>query len=106
METYVVRQIIRGRGGEAIQYCRIFYSHEGVSLTYAELDSVTNLLADNMRAKGLKVDSAAAIFMERSAYYVMSYIAILKAGKHEDQHPWAVFFFAKKSTSPIFKKAP
>ena len=52
-----------------------------MTLTYAELDALTDLMADNLRAKGVKVDSAAAIFMERSAHYVMSYIAILKAGK-------------------------
>ena len=52
-----------------------------MTLTYAELDTITDLLADNLRAKGLKVDSAASIYMDRSANYVISYIAILKAGK-------------------------
>ena len=51
-----------------------------MTLTYAELDTITDLLADNLRAKGLKVDSAASIYMDRSANYVISYIAILKAG--------------------------
>ena len=54
-----------------------------MTLTYSELDALSDLLADNLRAKGLKVDSAVSIYMERSAYYIISQIAILKAGKYE-----------------------
>ena len=51
------------------------------SYTYTELNDVTDRLASILfHTHNVRPDSVVAIFMERSAEYVMAYIAILKAG--------------------------
>ncbi len=50
------------------------------SLTFAELDEQTDLLARELQRRGVVVDSIVSIFMESSVEYVIAYLAILKAG--------------------------
>ena len=50
-------------------------------LTFAELDKACNILADNLVLLGVGPDRPVGIYMERCVEYVISYIAILKAGK-------------------------
>lgn len=54
---------------------------DGVSsLTYRELDELSDRLAVTLQEMGAKVDSSVVIYMNKSIEYVISYIAILKAG--------------------------
>lgn len=55
-------------------------ANEGEQLTFSELDKKTDVLATCLRRKGVTVDSAVGIHMERCIEYVVAYIAILKAG--------------------------
>jgi tyrocidine synthetase-3 len=50
------------------------------TLTYRELDSLTDRLAAELQAQGACVDSCVVIYMSKSINYVVSYIAILKSG--------------------------
>lgn len=50
------------------------------SITYRELDEITDILAVNLRIRGVRPDSLIGIYMERCLEYVVAYIAILKAG--------------------------
>ncbi len=50
------------------------------SLTFAELDEQTDLLARELQRRGVVIDSIVSIFMESSVEYVIAYLAILKAG--------------------------
>jgi non-ribosomal peptide synthetase component F len=50
------------------------------SLTYRELDVLTDRLAAELQSRGACVDSSVVIYMSKSINYVVSYIAILKAG--------------------------
>ena len=51
------------------------------SLTYAELDDVTDRLSKFLRLKGVVPDSCVGIYMDKSLEYIISYVAILKAGE-------------------------
>ena len=53
---------------------------DGVSMTFKELGEATEILARWLIEKGVVKDSAVAIYMGRTVEYVISYIAILKAG--------------------------
>lgn len=55
-------------------------SGDGRSLSFSELDRLTNVLATNLRHRGVKRNSAVGIYLERSLEYPLAYIAILKAG--------------------------
>ncbi|XP_006818170.1 uncharacterized protein LOC102809176, partial [Saccoglossus kowalevskii] len=55
-------------------------SDDGSQLTFAELDSLTDCLATNLRICGVVADSIVGIYMEKGIDYTVSYIAILKAG--------------------------
>ena len=49
--------------------------------TYAEVDAMTDMLASLLfHEHGVRPDGVVGILMERSAEYVLAYIAILKAG--------------------------
>lgn len=50
------------------------------SVTYRELDYLTDCLAGYLQAHGVTLDNPVGIFMETCYEYVVSYIAILKAG--------------------------
>lgn len=50
------------------------------TLTYKELDVLTDRLATELQTRGACVDSCVVIYMSKSIDYVVSYIAILKAG--------------------------
>ena len=50
------------------------------SITYGELDNLTDRLAGYLQSHGVTLDKPVGIFMETCYEYVVSYIAILKAG--------------------------
>jgi len=49
-------------------------------MTFDELNEACNVLADNLVLQGVGPDRPVGIYMERCIEYVISYIAILKAG--------------------------
>ncbi|CAN5719376.1 hypothetical protein BH18ACT11_BH18ACT11_19230 [soil metagenome] len=51
-----------------------------ISLTYRELDSLTDRLAAYLRSKGIGPDEPVGVYMERRAEYVISCLAAMKAG--------------------------
>lgn len=55
-------------------------SDDGRSLSFSELDHLTDVLATNLRHKGVERNGAVGIFLERSLEYPLAYLAILKAG--------------------------
>ena len=55
-------------------------SGDGRSLSFSELDRLTDVLATNLRHRGVKKNSAVGLYLERSLEYPLAYIAILKAG--------------------------
>lgn len=55
-------------------------SGDGRSVSFSELDDLTNVLATNLRHRGVKRNSAVGIYLERSLEYPLAYISILKAG--------------------------
>ena len=48
------------------------------TLTYKQLDDVTDRLAAALQKRGATVDSCVVIYMSKSIDYVISYIGILK----------------------------
>lgn len=58
----------------------IAIDHDGKTFTYAELNSHANDLANLLREKGLKRQDMAAIWLERSPQFIISVLAVLKAG--------------------------
>ncbi|MGZ2891386.1 AMP-binding protein, partial [Pseudomonas aeruginosa] len=59
---------------------RLALHDETRSLTFAELDRESDMLARQLLAMGMGRDRMAAIFMATSADYVVAYLAALKAG--------------------------
>ncbi|HYE95662.1 MAG TPA: amino acid adenylation domain-containing protein, partial [Rubricoccaceae bacterium] len=55
-------------------------SFHDASLTYAQLDSRSSLLARHLRRLGVRPDTLVALCMERSARLVVSILGVLKAG--------------------------
>ena len=53
---------------------------EGRTLTFAELDQWSNLLAAALQQRGAAPDRCVAICLDKTADFVISYLAILKAG--------------------------
>ncbi|MBA2535358.1 MAG: thioester reductase domain-containing protein [Rubrobacter sp.] len=51
-----------------------------ISLTYRELDGLTDRLAAYLRSKGIGPDEPVGVYMERRAEYVISCLAAMKAG--------------------------
>jgi len=54
--------------------------HGDHSLTYAELDQLTNRLARHLRQQGIDADDAVGICMERGVDMIVGLLGILKAG--------------------------
>jgi amino acid adenylation domain-containing protein len=52
----------------------------GGELTYGELDERANTLADHLITAGVAVDAPVGVFLERSAEFVVTILAVLKAG--------------------------
>ncbi|MEJ2013546.1 MAG: long-chain fatty acid--CoA ligase, partial [Anaerolineales bacterium] len=59
------------------QACTIF---KGASLSYAEMDELTDKLAAGLADLGVRKGTPVAIFMPNSPQFVMAFYAILKAG--------------------------
>lgn len=55
-------------------------SGDGRSLSFSQLDNLSDVLATNLRHKGVKKDSSVGLYLERSLEYPIAYIAALKAG--------------------------
>lgn len=53
---------------------------DGRSLTFEELDEITDILATNLRHKGCGKDQVVGIYLEKCLEYPVVYIAALKAG--------------------------
>lgn len=58
---------------------------DGRQMTYRELDDVTDVLATNLRIKGVQPDSVVGIYLSKVLEYPIAYIAILKAGKGDKE---------------------
>ena len=54
---------------------------ENQTLTFHQLNELTDLLANNLQLKGVKPDSIVGIYMKKCVEYVIAYISILKAGE-------------------------
>ena len=54
--------------------------HDGKKLLFKELKQLSDILSENLMHKGCSRDSVVGIYIERSTYFVLSYISILKAG--------------------------
>jgi amino acid adenylation domain-containing protein/non-ribosomal peptide synthase protein (TIGR01720 family) len=67
------QQVLSSPGAIAID-------HEGNTLTYAELNSQANDLANLLREKGMKPQDLAAIWLDRSPQFIISVLAVSKAG--------------------------
>ena len=81
MHHYVEEQARRYPGRMALEY----YSRLGDrvlhrTMTYGELNERANRLAHYLREKGVGVDDAVALFMERSLDMMVALLGILKAG--------------------------
>jgi len=50
------------------------------TLTYAELDALSNQLASHLRARGIGPEVAAALYFDRSLEMVVAILGVLKAG--------------------------
>ncbi|KAK3611216.1 hypothetical protein CHS0354_002112 [Potamilus streckersoni] len=48
-------------------------------ITFGELDLCTDILATNLRIRGVRLDTSVGIYMEKSIEYSIGYISILKA---------------------------
>ncbi|XP_022103047.1 uncharacterized protein LOC110985905 isoform X2 [Acanthaster planci] len=55
-------------------------AEDGKTMTYKELDEVTDILATHLHGKGVVSDSIVGIYLEKCLEYPIAYIAILKAG--------------------------
>ncbi len=53
---------------------------EDITLTYAELNAQANRLAHVLIARGVGLESAVAVLLERSVHLVVSILAVVKAG--------------------------
>ena len=53
---------------------------EGKQLLFKELKQLSDILSENLQHKGCRRDSIVGIYIERSLYFVLSYVSILKAG--------------------------
>lgn len=55
-------------------------SGDGRSISFSELNNLSDVLAANLRHKGVKRNSAVGLYLERTLEYPIAYIAILKSG--------------------------
>ena len=55
-------------------------SGDGRSISFSELNNLSDVLAANLRHKGAKRNSAVGLYLERTLEYPIAYIAILKSG--------------------------
>ncbi len=54
--------------------------HDGVSLTYAELDAASARLADRLRRAGTRPGDLVGVYLDRSATTVVALLGVLRAG--------------------------
>lgn len=54
--------------------------NEGISYTYFEMNQRANRLANDLRSRGISSGHTVAIFLERSAEFVIAMLAVLKSG--------------------------
>ncbi|CAM9797346.1 unnamed protein product, partial [Laminaria digitata] len=59
--------------------------YKGASLTFGEVDDLTDTLAGWLYAKGVRVGSTVGIFMEHRAEYALAYIAAHKVSVGENK---------------------
>ncbi len=57
---------------------------QGNSLTFGEVDELTDTLAGWLYSKGVRVGSTVGIFMEHRTEYALAYIAAHKVRRLED----------------------
>ena len=58
----------------------------GKTLTFGELDHLSDMLAVNLQTRGIESDLLVGVYMAKSINYVISHLAILKAGTHHFQY--------------------
>ena len=54
----------------------------GKTITFGELDHLSDALAVNLQTRGIEPDVLVGVYMAKSINYVISHLAILKAGTH------------------------
>lgn len=59
---------------------RVAVVDPATSLTFAELDAATDLLARELQRRGVGVDDLVGIYLDSSVEFVIAYLGILKAG--------------------------
>ncbi|KAI0699277.1 nonribosomal peptide synthetase 12 [Cerioporus squamosus] len=64
----------------AIQPNAVAVEHLGDSITYAELDRQANILANHLRASGIRAGVRVCLLVQRSILMVVGIVAVLKAG--------------------------
>ncbi|PNF30886.1 hypothetical protein B7P43_G06094 [Cryptotermes secundus] len=68
------------RQAKALPEAIAVVTHNGMKVTYSELDQMSEELAIKLRHIGVRNNIVVGILMERCLEYVVSYIAILRAG--------------------------
>lgn len=80
-------------------------SDDGRSLTFNELDKITDVLALNFRHRGCGKDQVVGIYLEKCLEYPIAYIAALKAGGAylplELSYPEALLDSILKDAKPV-----
>ena len=66
-------QVVKNPNKEALVF-------EGTSLSYFELNNLSNTLAENLRAKGVGRDSIVGLLMDKNLHTVVCLLGILKSG--------------------------
>ncbi|RDD46798.1 Linear gramicidin synthase subunit D [Trichoplax sp. H2] len=77
---YCLHEIFRRQASRTPDAIAVVDPDNNKSMTFKELDMASEVLATNLRHKGIKVDSIGGIYMDKCLEYVIAYIAILKAG--------------------------
>ncbi|WP_329015249.1 non-ribosomal peptide synthetase [Streptomyces sp. NBC_01601] len=79
--------------------------HEGTALSYAQLDARSNRLARLLRERGAGQDSVVALAMPRSLEFVVTLLAVVKAGAAylpvDPEHPADRIRFMVEDAAPV-----
>ena len=77
---YCLHEMFRRQARRTPDAIAVVDPDKNKSMTFKELDVASDIIATNLRHKGVKVDSIGGIYMDKCLEYVVAYIGILKAG--------------------------